>query len=182
MQDERAASAIERENSVLLQWNELDGEKAAHEILPCCASRRWAADLASSRPFQNAADLLIRSDQIWLQLDVGDWEEAFSSHPRIGEQSVPAAGWGRSARWSSQEQSGIASAGTDLQQRLRDGNKAYEQRFGRTYIVCATGKSAQEMLAILERRLQNNDEHELREAVEQQRQITEIRLRKWLRL
>ncbi len=166
----------------LSEWNKLDPEKAANEILPCCGSTRWSAELAASRPFHDATDLLSASDHIWLRLGIADWDEAFSSHPRIGEKKVPLSATAQAAQWSGQEQGGVADAGPNIQQRLHDGNEAYEQRFGRTYIVCASGKSAEEMLAILEKRLQNDPEHELREAVEQQRQITQLRLRKWLQL
>jgi OHCU decarboxylase len=122
------------------------------------------------------------SDTIWMKLGQADWDEAFASHPRIGAKKAPVAATAKSADWSSQEQGDVASSGTETQQRLRMGNEEYEGRFGRTYIVCATGKSAEQMLAILEVRLGNDPEQELREAVEQQRQITQLRLRKWLQL
>ena len=169
-------------NPVLARWNDLPQPHAAQEILPCCGSQRWAHALARLRPFHDPADLLNHSDQIWAQLDPSDWDEAFASHPRIGENRAPASATGKSATWSTQEQSGIAHAGGDVQERLRRANQQYEERFGRIYIVCATGKSAQEMLAILDRRLENDDETELREAAEEQRQITQLRLGKWLEL
>ena len=169
-------------NSVLQQWNEYDVSTAESEILPCCGSRAWAQELASLRPFTEPADLLKTSDEVWALLDIADWNEAFASHPRIGERKAPASATARSAQWSSQEQSGAAEVEAETQERLRRANAAYEVRFGRIYIVCATGKSAEEMLAILERRLKNDDATELREAAEQQRQITQLRLRKWLQL
>jgi 2-oxo-4-hydroxy-4-carboxy-5-ureidoimidazoline decarboxylase len=169
-------------NSVLQQWNEYDVSTAESDILPCCGSRAWAQELAALRPFTEPADLLKTSDEVWALLDIADWNEAFAGHPRIGERKAPASTTTRSAQWSSQEQSGAAGAEGETQERLRRAKAAYEARFGRIYIVCATGKSAEEMLAILERRLENDDAAELREAAEQQRQITQLRLRKWLQL
>ena len=122
------------------------------------------------------------SDSIWAKLSPSDWDEAFASHPRIGDRHAPTVATGQSASWSGQEQKGISDATTGVQEKLRLGNDTYERRFGRTYIVCATGKSAEEMLSILECRLDNDDKQELAEAAEQQRQITQLRLRKWLQL
>jgi 2-oxo-4-hydroxy-4-carboxy-5-ureidoimidazoline decarboxylase len=169
-------------NPVLARWNGLTENEAAQEILPCGGSRRWAHALAGLRPFADAASLLEQSDEVWKRVDSLDWDEAFATHPRIGERKVPASATVRSAAWSSQEQSEVVRAAGDVQKRLSRGNEEYERRFGRTYIVCATGKSAEEMLAILDRRLGNDDATERREAAEQQRQITRLRLRKWLEL
>lgn len=169
-------------NAVLTRWNNLAVLEAASEILPCCGSERWAHALSRLRPFTDEAVLLAQSDEIWAQLDALDWDEALSSHPRIGENKFPVSATAQSAAWSSQEQSGVAESGEDIQQQLKRANEEYERRFGRIYIVCATGKSAEEMLLTLFRRLQNDEATELLEAAEQQRQITQLRLRKWLKL
>ena len=169
-------------SEVLARWNALAITEAAEEILPCCGSQRWAHALARLRPFADVKALLAQSDEIWSKLDPADWHEAFSSHPRIGERKAPESASRTSARWSSEEQSRVAHSSGDTQDRLRLENEQYEQRFGRIYIVCASGKSAEEMLAILYRRLDNDEASELREAAEQQRQITQLRLRKWLQL
>ena len=169
-------------NRVLARWNVLPELDAAQEILSCCGSRRWANTLAQGRPFYEAADLLLRSDRAWAELALRDWEEAFASHPRIGEKRSPDSATAKSAEWSSQEQQGVEGAEAVVHDLLRQGNELYERRFGRLYIVCATGKSAEEMLAILERRLGNDETTELREAIQQQKQITQLRLRKWLEL
>ena len=169
-------------SAILERWNGFAMVDAAKEILPCCGSQRWAHALARLRPFADTAALLVRSDEIWWELDPADWNEAFSSHPRIGEKRAPESVTERSAQWSGQEQSGVAQSSESIQDQLRRANDEYEQRFGRIYIVCASGKSAEEMLAILFRRLQNDEASELREASEQQRQITQLRLRKWLEL
>jgi 2-oxo-4-hydroxy-4-carboxy-5-ureidoimidazoline decarboxylase len=169
-------------NSILERWNALDVSTAESEILPCCGSRAWAQELAALRPFAEPHDLLMTSDDVWSNLDIADWDEAFASHPRIGERKAPASATAQSAQWSTQEQSAAELSDAQIQEQLKRANAAYEARFGRIYIVCAAGKSAEEMLAILERRLENEDAAELREAVEQQRQITQLRLRKWLQL
>jgi OHCU decarboxylase len=112
-------------------------------------------------------------------MEEADWMEAFACHPRIGERKV-SHGSTKSAAWSQQEQSSADAADDGMLAELAAGNSLYEQRFGFTYIVCATGKTAVEMLAILNRRLASDRATELREAAEQQRQITHIRLGKWL--
>ncbi len=167
-------------NAVLARWNALDKDAAEAEILPCCGSRRWAQELAMARPFAEDAELCELSDRIWLGLTTADWDEAFRTHPRIGERKAIETATQQSAAWSSEEQSGVGRSDANVLASLERGNRLYEERFGRVFLVCATGKSAAEMLMILERRLQNDPETELQEAVEQQRQIMQLRLRKWL--
>jgi 2-oxo-4-hydroxy-4-carboxy-5-ureidoimidazoline decarboxylase len=167
-------------NQVLMRWNAAPVETAAKQILPCCGSRAWAREMAAQRPFQDEAALIAASDDIWRGLNESDWMEAFNSHPRIGESNVPNPSTQRSSTWSMQEQKDVADAGDAVKIALAEGNRDYEKKFGRIFIVCATGKSAAELLEILLRRLQNDETSELHEAAEQQRQITQIRLRKWL--
>ncbi len=167
-------------SEVLARWNRLSAEQAAREILHCCGSVAWARGVAARRPIENEASLVALSDATWWSLGPSDWMEAFSKHPRIGERRAPEAASTRSAAWSAQEQRGVAEAEDSVQLALAEGNREYEQRFDRVFIVCATGKSAAEMLAILRRRLSNDDSTELSEAAEEQRKITNIRLRKWL--
>src|SRR5262249_47664606 len=124
--------------------------------------------------------LTAAADEIWWGLTREDWMEAFLAHPRIGESRAPQTASAQSAGWSAQEQRDVGSADDAVKTALAQGNRAYEQRFGHIFIVCATGKSAAETLEILQRRMQNDAEAELQEAAEQQRQITQIRLRKWL--
>jgi len=165
-------------NQVLAEWNGMSAEDAARAVLPCCGSEAWAAQLAGLRPFASFAELSVASDAVWLGLPERDWMQAFDSHPRIGQGHAKAA-TAKSLAWSEGEQ---AAANPDelAKARLAAGNAAYEARFGRIFIVCATGKSAGEMLSILEGRMTNDDATEMREAAEQQRLITQLRLRKWL--
>jgi 2-oxo-4-hydroxy-4-carboxy-5-ureidoimidazoline decarboxylase len=181
-------------SDVLDRWNFLSSAEAEDEILPCCGSRVWANAMASRRPFADVPTLLAASDEVWQSLAEADWLKAFSSHPRIGgsaiagsrpekrpyERNDPGRAEAQSAAWSEQEQRNVAVADDKTKLSLAEGNREYERRFNRTFIVCATGKSPAEILAILQRRLKNDEATELREAAEQQRQITQIRLRKWL--
>jgi 2-oxo-4-hydroxy-4-carboxy-5-ureidoimidazoline decarboxylase len=167
-----------RMTDTLAHWNALDAAAAAQAILPCNGSLAWAEGVAAMRPIDTLDQLLAASDQVWLKLSKKAWQHAFDSHPRIGEHKAKAA-TAQSLEWSGGEQS-AAKLTEDTQSQLAAANRTYEQRFGRIFIVCATGKSAEEMLAILNARLANDPDTELREAAEQQRQITQIRLRKWL--
>lgn len=167
-------------SDVLTRWNRLAAEEAAQEVLPCCGSTAWARELAKSRPIADETSLVAASDEIWNRLATDDWMEAFSRHPRIGARKAPALASARSAAWSAQEQEGVTTAEEEVQSALAEENREYERRFGRVFLVCATGKSAAEMLEILKRRLGNDDATELREAAEEQRKITNLRLKKWL--
>ncbi|MCU1243105.1 MAG: decarboxylase [Candidatus Acidoferrum typicum] len=167
-------------NHVLSRWNLLSVDQAAKEILPCCGSRAWASSMVSSRPVQDVATLLATSDRIWRELSAANWLEAFRSHPRIGETRGPRGASVQSRHWSAQEQSHATESDDALRQALAEANREYEQRFHRLFIICAMGKSADEILANLRQRLNNDEATELQEAAEQQRQIAQIRLRKWL--
>jgi len=167
-------------NDSLARWNQAASAAVAREILSCCGSTAWAERLTQRRPFAQAAALLAASDEIWRSLTPADWREAFRSHPRIGESSASSPAPARSAAWSEQEQDRVTNAADDLKSALADANRAYEEKFGYIFIVCAAGKSAAEILAILRRRMQNDKETEIREAAEEQRLITQLRLKKWL--
>jgi 2-oxo-4-hydroxy-4-carboxy-5-ureidoimidazoline decarboxylase len=167
-------------SDVLARWNALQPEQAAEEIFPCCGSKAWANGMAARRALRDEAALLSACDQVWKNLRESDWLEAFRTHPRIGESQSPAASPARSAAWSGEEQRKVGSADENVMFALAEGNRAYEQRFNRIFIVCATGKSAPEILEILQRRLRNDEKTELHEAAEQQRQIAHLRLKKWL--
>jgi len=163
----------------LERWNALDAVLAASEILPCCGSTAWAAELAARRPIADEDHLLIQSDAVWFGLPEAAWQEAFDSHPRIGQQKAKAA-TETSLEWSASEQSTAMSTDAQAKLDLAAGNRLYEEKFGRIFIVCASGKSSQEILAILESRRNNDPATELHAAAEQQREITQLRLQRWL--
>jgi OHCU decarboxylase len=168
----------------LEQLNALDDEQAAAALRACCGSTRWARTMADSRPFADRDAMMDAADRIWASLDPPDWLEAFAAHPRIGSVAAePALSEPEIARvegWSDQEQAGARVAGSDVQHRLAEANREYEARFGYIFIVCATGKTGDEMLAILESRLAHAPGDELAIAAEEQRKITRLRLAKLL--
>jgi OHCU decarboxylase len=166
-------------NPALSSWNKADSQAGLDAMLACCGARRWAAAMVALRPIGTVHELSAAADRIWSTMEEADWMEAFACHPRIGERKAVHASM-KSIAWSRQEQSSAETAAERVLAELAAGNALYEERFGFTYIVCATGKSAEEMLAILSRRLNSDRSSELREAAEQQRQITQIRLGKWL--
>lgn len=174
---EKLAGSASSKSQTLARWNELSADVAASQILSCCGSRLWAQEIAARRPFLDVRALITASDEIWNRLSREDWLEAFSQHPRIGEGSASTPASAQSAGWSAHEQQEVADSDRAA---LAEANRVYEQRFGRVFIVCATGKSAAEMLSILHQRLRNDRETELLEAAEEQRKITNLRLRKWL--
>jgi 2-oxo-4-hydroxy-4-carboxy-5-ureidoimidazoline decarboxylase len=123
-------------------------------------------------------ELLADADKIWWSLGKSDWLKAFACHPRIGEsRSHPDEQF---SKWSAEEQSTARGADDLVRGSIAEKNSRYEDRHGFIYIVCASGKSGEELLTILDRRIENSTEAEIKEAAEQQRQITHIRLRKWL--
>ena len=124
-------------NDVLARWNSLDPDSAAREILPCCGSQAWAEALTAKRPYTNEAALFTASDTIWLSLPEAAWQQAFDSHPRIGQKHAQTHTTAESLRWSAQEQRTALSTDASAKLALEDANRRYEQRFNRIFIVCA---------------------------------------------
>jgi len=182
-----APTGQEHRNStgILEQWNRMSADEATRAILPCCGSNTWARGMVARRPLADESAFLTASNEIWRGLAPSDWMEVFRSHPRIGESPASEAASrqspsAQSVAWSAQEQRNVEESDASVKKALADANREYERRFNRIFIVCATGKSALEILETLRGRLTNDAETELHEAAEQQRQITEIRLKKWL--
>ncbi|MDT4965367.1 MAG: allantoicase [Acidobacteriota bacterium] len=167
-------------NEALERLNSLSREEAEAELLKCCGSTRWSRRMATARPFHDHEALLASADSIWWALEKEDWLEAFSRHPKIGEKESATAQAPGARQWSEQEQAGTTSADDQTRRSLVTANEEYAQRFGHIYIVCATGKTADEMLTILQGRLGNDPEKEIRIAAEEQRKITHLRLQKLL--
>lgn len=147
---------------------------AVAALLTVCHSRRWAEAMADGRPYPDLESLQGTADETWRHLDPADWREALDGHPRIGEQG------GSSAQFSRQEQAGMSGAPEDLRAAIAAGNRAYEDRFGHVFLISAAGRAPAEILAELVRRLDNSPEAELREAAEQHRRITALRLEQLL--
>lgn len=160
----------------LAHLNRADPAAATAAFFDCCASTAWAQAMTAGRPYQDLAHLLADAEEQWWELTSEDWMEAFASHPKIGERRD---GDDAHAAWSRQEQSGLA-ADERLEADLVEANEAYEERFGYTFIVFATGKTGDEMLALCRQRLDNDELTELRVAATEQARITNLRLRKLL--
>ena len=162
------------------ELDEMSQSSAAEMFANCCGSSRWVSEMIAARPFGSRDDVFSAADRIWSSLSASDWVEAFEYHPRIGERASAVAQGPRGAEWSSREQADIETAGDDVRRALAAVNQEYEQRFGYIYIVCATGKTPEEMLALARKRLRNAAAAEVRVAAEEQRKITRIRLEKLL--
>lgn len=158
--------------------NALPAAEASHEFLKCCGSARWAAMMTERRPYESLDELTRAATDVWWALEQSDWLEAFHSHPKIGEKKAAAEISSQSKQWSGQEQAGVQAATQKTLDSLAQLNQDYEQKFGFIFIVCATGKSAAEVLELLRERLSNEPDAELRIAAAEQEKITEIRLKK----
>jgi OHCU decarboxylase len=160
--------------------NNLENPEAESHFRDCCGSREWARKMAAARPYHTSEELMDRAETIWNALNPADWLEAFAAHPKIGAKKAAPSQQGLSAEWSKGEQAGMENADDLIKDELAEANRLYEEKFGYIFIVCATGKTAEEMLALCRGRLGNPPEAELPVAADEQRKITEIRLRKLL--
>lgn len=164
----------------LEQLNNMARSEAVEELLKCCGSLNWAMRLADERPFHDGDSLLRKSDDIWWGLSAEDWLEAFGHHPKIGERRAAQDVSEEARRWSEEEQSSTRLAAEETMLELINANHEYERKFGFIFIVCATGRGTEEMLGLLKLRLKNGVDEELRIAAEEQRRITNLRLKKLL--
>ena len=169
----------------LQEFNGLKKEAAKAELLKCCDSQKWASLMMEGFPFDSDEDLQNKAATIWYhECKEEDWVEAFRQHLKIGGLSplLPegdsGVGLATTKAWAAAEQSGVKQANAEMTERLARGNKEYEEKFGFIFIVCATGRSAEEMLAILESRLINDYDEEIKIAMSEQNKITQIRLKK----
>jgi OHCU decarboxylase len=162
------------------EFNALPQGEAEAELMKCCGSVNWARDVAGARPFNSMDELLDAADLAWWSLDSSDWLEAFSHHPQIGERQSERPQAAKASRWSEEEQAGTLDAEAETSEALAAANRAYFEKFGYIFIVCATGKTSGEMLSLCEQRLSNDAAAELRNAAEEQRRITHLRLQKLL--
>ncbi len=164
----------------LEQLNQAAKKTAKSNFLNCCGSQTWARMMTEARPFADVVALMNQAEQIWQNLESQDWLEAFAAHPKIGARNAVLQQSTQSAEWSNAEQSGTQTAADSLRTELKKANRLYEEKFGFIFIVCATGKSAEEMLDLCRRRLNNDTDSEIRIAADEQRKITKIRLKKLL--
>jgi 2-oxo-4-hydroxy-4-carboxy-5-ureidoimidazoline decarboxylase len=165
-----------------LAWlNQATPRDAAEALFRCCGCAGWAIALAASRPFASEQHLLAEAESRWATASREDILEAFSHHPRIGDRDSLRDRFPRTGRWSEREQSTAAAADERVLDELARANREYEERFGHIFIVCATGKTAGEILSVLGERLGNDPGTELKIAAGEQMKITRLRLEKLLR-
>jgi 2-oxo-4-hydroxy-4-carboxy-5-ureidoimidazoline decarboxylase len=156
--------------TTVAELDAMSESEAAEALRACCGSSRWVDGMTARRPFRSRDALFKAADEEWSRTNENDWLEAFSHHPRIGDRSTKG--------WAAGEQQGAQNATVTIQDELARVNREYEDKFGHIYIVCATGKTADEMLAIAKSRMYNDRESELKAAAEEQRKIMQIRLEK----
>jgi 2-oxo-4-hydroxy-4-carboxy-5-ureidoimidazoline decarboxylase len=163
-------------NVSVAELDRMPAARATELLSSCCGSARWVERMVALRPFGSSGAMRTAADETWRALEPRDWREAFSHHPRIGER-LPAVPQGeRGMAWSASEQAGVDAAAGDVRQQLARANREYEERFGYVYIVFASGRTADEMLALCRARLANDPETEIAVAAEEQRRIMQLRL------
>jgi OHCU decarboxylase len=161
-----------------LDWlNSLPAHEAETAFLDCCGSQRWAQQMAAKRPFKMLDDLYSSAEALWFSSTPSDWLEAFAAHPKIGSSASNASNFGK---WSGEEQAKAAAASLDVKEQLAKANRLYEERFGFIFIVCATGRTAEDLLANCVDRLRNPMADEIKVAAMEQHKITVLRLNKLL--
>jgi len=164
----------------LTQLNSLDKVSLQKVLGSCCGAGKWVDEMALIFPVPDQKTLLQEAERIWYQCNGSDWKEAFAQHPKIGDIKTLEQKFAPVDNWAEGEQAGVKQTSAPVLEALAEGNQMYERRFGYIFIVCATGKSAEEMLALLQARLPNEPQAEISIAMEEQNKITQIRLQKLL--
>jgi|SRR5688572_8514690 len=162
----------------LHELNTLDKRELREKLLDCCGSGSWVEKMLPVFPVDDLVELLEDAEEKWFECSEEDWKEAFSRHPEIGDPFSLQKGFGSAAGWESEEQSSVYSASRQTVEALANGNRLYREKFGYIFIVCASGKSAEEMLGMLYSRLPNEPAEEIRIAADEQNKITKLRLQK----
>ncbi len=162
------------------ELNHLSKESLSEQFTHCCGSTAWVREMMKHVPFKSKEELFNYSDIIWMSTGENDWREAFQHHPKIGDIDSLRKKFASTAKWAEGEQGAVKNASHAIIEALAEGNQLYEQKFGFIFIVCATGKSAEEMLALLQARLPNPIDTELKNAMLEQQKITHLRLNKLL--
>ena len=162
----------------LSEFNLLDRQEVRKSLVHCCGSSSWVSQMEEQRPFASIMEMHKQALQIWRKLNVTDLKEAFEHHPKIGDLKSLQEKFSSTKAWAEQEQKGSEGASSTVLQALALGNKNYENRFGYIFIVCATGKSAEEMLSLLKQRLSHDPEVEIQIAAQEQEKIMILRLEK----
>lgn len=164
----------------LHEFNTLDKQQLREALYKCCGSKTWVEKMLPFIPADDMVELLEDAEEQWFECSEQDWKEAFAQHPRIGDMESLKKKFASTAGWAASEQAGATTASKQTLEALAEVNRLYEEKFGYIFIVCATGKSAEEMLAMLQMRLQNSPEVEIEVAADEQNKITKLRLEKLL--
>ncbi len=164
----------------LQKLNECSRLEAAEIFSKCCGADNWINDMINARPFKTHQGIIETGEKIWRSLNETDWLEAFDHHPKIGDINSLREKFSSTKQFAQREQSGVNHASTEILEELAKLNNEYEKRFGYIFIVCATGKTADEMLSIIRNRITNDPETEIKIAMEEQNKITKLRLEKLL--
>ncbi|HEX5655357.1 MAG TPA: 2-oxo-4-hydroxy-4-carboxy-5-ureidoimidazoline decarboxylase [Chitinophagaceae bacterium] len=164
----------------LHEFNILPREQLIETLNKCCGSSAWVKRMLPFVPADDMVELLEDAEEQWWLCTEGDWKEAFAQHPKIGDKESLHKKFESTAAWASDEQSGVVDAPNEIIEDLAEANRLYEEKFGYIFIVCATGKSAEEMLTLLQTRLQNSPEVEIEVAADEQQKITRLRIEKLL--
>ncbi len=164
----------------LHEFNLLSKNELISELTKCCGSTAWVKGMMEFIPADDMVELLEDAESVWYQCSESDWKEAFAHHPKIGDTDSLRKKFASTAAWASGEQSGVGEASENVIAALAEGNRLYEEKFGYIFIVCATGRSAEEMLGMLQARLRNTAEEEIEIAADEQNKITKLRIGKLL--
>ena len=162
----------------IAQFDHLPENRKRELLKQCCGSEQWVNNMLTVFPVEDLVELVEAAEEKWDELTEEDWKEAFDHHPKIGDVNSLKEKFADTAKWASGEQSGVNAADDDTLQQLAKDNEAYQKKYGFIFIVCATGKSAKEMLDILQTRLKNSEEEEIEIAAGEQLKITILRLEK----
>ncbi len=162
------------------ELNKVDRLILEELLAKCCGALVWIEKMQSIFPIADEQALFSASEEIWYKCNENDWREAFTHHPKIGDLNSLKEKFTSTSQWAEGEQAAVKQTSHEVLKALADGNRLYEEKFGYIFIVCATGKSAEEMLALLRARLSNEPEDEIKIAMEEQNKITKLRLQKLL--
>ncbi|MEP7144992.1 MAG: 2-oxo-4-hydroxy-4-carboxy-5-ureidoimidazoline decarboxylase [Ferruginibacter sp.] len=160
------------------ELNILPAKTLRQELFKCCGSTAWVNKMMPFFPMDDLVEMLEDAEEQWYACEEADWREAFTHHPKIGDMEMLEKNFAATAEWASGEQAGVKTASRELIEELAAANAAYEKKFGYIFIICASGKTTEEMLRLLQHRLSNAAEAEIKNAIEEQNQITLIRLQK----
>lgn len=164
----------------LHELNTLPSQQLKEELYKCCGSNSWVKMMMAFFPADDLVELLVDAEEVWDKCSKDDWKEAFSHHPKIGDMQSLKERFAFTGQWATEEQSGVTTASEETIKALAEANRLYEEKFGYIFIVCASGKSADEMLGLLQERLKNSPAAEIEIAADEQNKITKLRLEKLL--